>query len=80
VDELLDQLLAAFLVVTTPATIVTAPTAAATVTAATASTATTATRATALRLLGLLLLRGSGLDRRLDGFGLVGLLVLVLHS
>src|SRR5262249_25692811 len=73
VDELLDQLFAAFLVVAASAAIVT-PAAPATAALA-APTATAAARST----LALLFLGRSGLDRRLDGFGLVRLLF-VLHS
>jgi hypothetical protein len=85
VDELLAQLLAAFLVVTAPTAIVT-PAASATVAAATATAAarTARTASTGLLLFGLLRLlllrlRGSCLGRLLGDFGFV-LLVLVLHS
>jgi hypothetical protein len=85
VDELLDQLLAAFFVVTAPTAIVASATPA-TVTATAASAAARTTRTTSARLMlfGLLLLRllslrGSCLGRLLGDFGFV-LLVLVLHS
>src|SRR6185295_7047486 len=93
VDELLDQLLATFLVVTATATVVTAPTATATIATTASTAATRSARTTALRLLrlglGLLGLLLLGLSRgrfgnrcRLDhvGVGFVALLVLVLHS
>src|SRR6185369_5913606 len=87
VNELFDQLLATFLIVTASATIVTTSTAAAAIATATpAAAATAAARSAALRLLSLLRLLGLGRSSLGDlrdlgrvGIGLVGL-VLVLHS